>query len=116
MPMAQQGQALAVRSCDFDGVLKRVRAQVRAHRYVQRQARESDANQLVQWMADDGRKVCTDALVAIPSLQVAVSHLHPKPMGAYLVWLTVCSPAAQLLPQLIAHQRNEMCYVRSGLT
>ena len=108
VPLAQQGQALAVRSSDFDDVLKRVQAQVAAHRYVQRQARESDANQLVQWMADDGRKVCTDALVAIPSLQVDVSHLHPKPMGADLVWLTVCSPAAQLLPQLIAHQRNEI--------
>lgn len=114
VPLAAESRALAIPLADFEKSIAKVRAQVRAHRWQQRTRRRDHAQALVEWQrGEPGATVCSAITSAIPSLECDSHCLLPRPMGADLVWVGVASPAAELVPRMVAlkhdGEQSEVC-------
>ena len=108
VPLAASDMAITIATSELGEKLKEVKRQVRAHRHVQRQTAAAAAEKLVEWNEKGGKAICMKVVDDMPSLAEDLSCLHARPMGASLQWVRVASPAAEMLPKVLAYLRSDL--------
>ena len=106
VPYAAEARALAIRTGDFAQAIAAVRSQVAAHRWHQRRQREAAAHRVVEWQSGGGAAHRKELLDVLPSLSSDAAQLRARPLGAGLIWVRVSSPAAILIPKMLAMKRD----------